>query len=222
MFKKVLIAEDLDSISLAVHKTIQALEISEIVHVKYCDDAILKIKKAVQDNQPFDLLLTDLSFKSDHRKTVLSSGEDLIQNAKKLQPNLKVLVYSVEDKTFRIKHLFDNLNINAFVLKGRKSLKELETAIPIIFKENTKYISPEMGGVLLQKSAFEIDDFDIQLIKQLSLGIAQDRMELRFKELGIVPNSKSSIEKRLGKLKDHFKANNTVHLIAIAKDLGIT
>ena len=139
MFKKVLIAEDLDSISLAVHKTIQALEISEIVHVKYCDDAILKLKKAVQDNQPFDLLLTDLSFKSDHRKIVISSGEDLIQNAKKLQPNLKVLVYSIEDKTFRIKHLFDNLNIDAFVLKGRKSLKELETALPIIFKPSLSH-----------------------------------------------------------------------------------
>jgi DNA-binding NarL/FixJ family response regulator len=221
MFKKVLIAEDLDSISLAVHKTLQTLKISEIVHVKYCDDAVLQIKKAINDNQPFDLLITDLSFKSDHRKVSLTSGEDLIENAKKIQPNLTVLVYSIEDKTFRIKQLFDNLNINAFVLKGRKSLRELETAIPIIFKENNSYISPELQGILMQKNSFEIDDFDISLIRQLSLGIPQDAMEVKFKELGISPNSKSTIEKRLGKLKDHFKANNTVHLIAIAKDLGI-
>ena len=221
MFKKVLIAEDLDSIGLAVQKTIQTLKFSEIVHVKYCDDAILQIKKAIKDKQPFDLLLTDLSFKSDHRKVVLSSGEELIDHAKKIQPDLKILVYSIEDKSFRIKHLFEHFNINAYVLKGRKSMNELETAIPIIFKENTSYISPELNGILLQNAVFEIDDFDIQLMKQLSLGIAQDGMELRFQELGIVPNSKSTIEKRLAKLKDHFKANNTVHLIAIAKDLGI-
>jgi hypothetical protein len=36
----------------------------------------------------------------------------------------------------------------------------------------------------------------------------------------IIPNG-SSIEKRINKLKIYFKANNNVHLIAIAKDLGL-
>ena len=40
-------------------------------------------------------------------------------------------------------------------------------------------------------------------------------------EFKISPYHKSTIEKRIGKLKDYFKANNTVHLISIAKDLGI-
>ena len=61
----------------------------------------------------------------------------------------------------------------------------------------------------------------IQLIKQLSIGVPQEKMDEKFKELGITPNSKSTIEKRVSKLKDYFKANNTVHLISIAKDLGI-
>jgi two-component system capsular synthesis response regulator RcsB len=45
--------------------------------------------------------------------------------------------------------------------------------------------------------------------------------ETVFKHEGISPNSKSSIEKQVSKLKIYFKANNTVHLVAIAKDLGI-
>lgn len=46
-------------------------------------------------------------------------------------------------------------------------------------------------------------------------------METVFKQEGIFPNSKSSIEKHINKLRIYFKANNTVHLVAIAKDLGI-
>jgi len=46
-------------------------------------------------------------------------------------------------------------------------------------------------------------------------------MEATFKEAGITPNSKSTIEKRLNKLKIYFKANNPAHLVAIAKDLGL-
>ena len=78
-----------------------------------------------------------------------------------------------------------------------------------------------MVHLLQDQTVNEIDDYDIQLIKQLSFGVAQEKMDEKFKEMGITPNSKSSIEKRVGKLKDYFKANNTVHLIAIAKDLGV-
>jgi protein associated with RNAse G/E len=75
--------------------------------------------------------------------------------------------------------------------------------------------------ILKEQTIKEIDSFDVKLIQQLALGISQDEMEFKFKEMGISPSSKSSIEKRISKLKDYFKATNTVHLIAIAKDLGI-
>ena len=221
MFKKVLVAEDLDGMSLAVNEILLSLGITDIHHAKYCDDAYLKIKKAILDKQPFDLLISDLSFKADHRELKLISGEDLIEKVKKTQPNIKIIVYSVEDKNFRIKSLFEKLKINGFILKGRKSLNELKLSLSTIFNDDKKFISPEMAHVLLNKSAFEISDFDVHIIKQLSLGIAQDRMDIRFKELGIKPNSKSTIEKRIGALKDHLKASNAVHLVAIAKDLGI-
>lgn len=221
MFKKVLVAEDFDSINIAVNQTLESLAVAQIQHAKYCDDALLKIKKALQDNEPYDLLISDLSFVTDHRKVAINSGEGLIEQIKSLQPNLKVIVYSVEDKNYRIKALFEQLQIDAFVHKGRKSIGELKTAIKTLFSEDKKYISPEMAHILQDKVIHEIDNFDVQLIKQLSFGVPQDKMDVKFKELGIEPNSKSTIEKRIGKLKDYFKANNTVHLIAIAKDLGI-
>jgi hypothetical protein len=79
---KVLIAEDLDSISIAVVQALQAISISDIYHAKYCD-ALVKIKKAIHDNAPYDLLISDLSFKADHRENKLVSGEELIEAVKK-------------------------------------------------------------------------------------------------------------------------------------------
>lgn len=221
MFKKVLIAEDFDSINLAIMQVLSDIGVTEIHHAKYCDDAQLKIKKAILDNDPFDLLISDLSFKSDHREVKLASGEELIAWAKKEQLNLKIIVHSVEDKTYFIKSLFENYTIDGFVAKGRKSIEQLTTAINRLSTNESQYISPEMAHIFKDKTISEIDDYDIQLIKQLAVGVPQDKMDAKFQELGITPNSKSTIEKRISKLKDYFKANNTVHLIAIAKDLGI-
>lgn len=217
MFKRVLVAEDIDSINIAVIQTLKELGVTNIDHVKYCDDALLKVKKAIADNNPYDLFISDLSFESDHRDVTIKSGEEGIEQIRLLLPKLKIIVYSIEDKSFKIKSLFEKSSINAYVQKGRNSIEQLKRAIV----DEGLFISPNLQYIFNDKTTKEIDDYDVQIIKQLSIGITQDELESRFKELGITPNSKSTIEKRISKLKDHFRANNTVHLIAIAKDLGI-
>ncbi|NGY38384.1 response regulator [Flavobacterium sp. XN-5] len=221
MFKKVLVAEDLDSISITVVQALETLSVEEIQHSKYCDDALLKIKRALLDNEPFDLLISDLSFKADHRENTLTSGEELIEAVKKIQPDIKTIVFSIEDKSYRIKSLFNNLGINAYVSKSRQSIPELKSAVQSIFESNEKNISPELAYALNEKSFHEIEAYDISLLKLLSNGYILDEISVAFKNMGIIPNGSSSIEKRINKLKIYFKANNNVHLIAIAKDLGL-
>lgn len=221
MFKKILVAEDLDSISITVVQALETLSIEEIQHSKYCDEAFLKIKKALQDNEPYDLLISDLSFKTDHRENKLTSGEELIEAVKKIQPDIKTIVFSIEDKSYRIKSLFNNLGINAYVSKSRKSIPELKSAVQSIFESNEKNISPELAYALNEKSFHEIEAYDISLLKLLSNGYILDEISVAFKNTGTIPNGSSSIEKRINKLKIYFKANNNVHLIAIAKDLGL-
>ena len=46
MFQKILIAEDFDSISLAVQHVLNELQLTSFQHDKYCDEAFLKIRKA--------------------------------------------------------------------------------------------------------------------------------------------------------------------------------
>lgn len=221
MFKKVIIAEDFEEFNLAVEQTLKDFNIADFQHAKYCDDAFLKIRKAIQDNEPYDLLISDLSFKKDHREVKIASGDELIQKVRELQPNIKIIAYSIEDKNLRIKSLFENSEIDAFVLKGRNSLIDLKKAINTISTSDQKFISPEIASALQEKSNFEIDDLDIKILKYLSAGTSQDEIIEIFKNSDIKPNSKSAVEKRLSKLKDFFKANNTVHLVSITKDMGI-
>ena len=221
MFTKVLIADDIDFNDVGAAQILKELDVPEIQYAKYCDEALLKIKKAHIDGTPFELLISDLSFKEDHQVNKLNSGEELIAAVKQLFPNIKIIVFSIENRAHRIKLLFDELNIDGYVLKGRNTIYDLKRAIQKAYNNEQENISPELLSLLQDKTTSEIDNYDVQLIKHLSLGLSQEKMETVLKQEGISPNSISSIEKRINKLKIYFKANNTIHLIAIAKDLGI-
>ncbi|MEN9907590.1 MAG: hypothetical protein RLZZ540_731 [Bacteroidota bacterium] len=221
MFTKVLIADDIDFNDLGAAQILNDLQVKEVQYAKYCDEALLKIKKSHLDQAPFELLISDLSFKVDHQVNQLNSGEELIQAVKKLYPDIKIIVFSIEDRPHKIKYLFDELGINGYVIKGRNTIYDLKVAVQKAFANETDNISPELLYLMQDKTTSEINPYDILLIKYLSLGISQENMETVFKKEGISPNSKSSIEKHLNKLKIYFKANNSIHLVAIAKDLGI-
>ncbi|WP_026727509.1 response regulator transcription factor [Flavobacterium denitrificans] len=221
MFKKVLVAEDLDSISIAVIQVLEDLKVPIIDHVKYCDDGLLKVKKAISDNAPYDLLISDLSFKSDYRKNQLNSGEDLIGAINNVQPKLKKIVFSIEDKSFRIKTLFNDLGIHAYVSKGRNSIEELRKAIEKVYRNEEKILSSDLSFSFSDKSLIEIESYDISILSLLAKGYILEHISNEFKAMSITPNGTSSIEKRINKLKIYFKANNNVHLIAIAKDFGL-
>lgn len=220
MFKKVLVAEDIDNINQGLKEIKEALQIDEMIHVQYCDDAILKIKRANLDNEPFDLLISDLSFKKDHREQELTSGEQLIEAVKKEQPTIKTIAYSIEDRPEKVKSMFTNFGINGFVCKDRKGLKELSKAITEVYHHRI-YISPQVEAAMRNGNAIEFDTYDAKLIQQLANGLTQEQIGIYFKNNGIAPSSISSVEKRLNKLKIDFKANNATHLVAIVKDLGL-
>lgn len=220
MFKKVLVCEDMDDINKGIYNTLCELGIREVDQVQYCDDAYLKIKKAVFDIVPYELLITDISFKSDHREQRFTSGDILIKTLKKEYPDLKTIVYSVEDRLQKVRTLIMEYQVDAYVCKSRRGLTELAKAIQAT-QEGNIYLSPEVNNALSPKNDLEIEDYDIKLLKQLSFGLSQDEISLYFKQKNISPSSLSSIEKRLNKLRIQFKANNAIHLVTIVKDLGL-
>lgn len=221
MFQNILVAEDVDSTHIALVQAFEHIGAKQVDHAQYCDDALLKIRKAAQDKNPYGLLVTDLSFKDLRHGDRISSGEQLIAAVKKNFPEIKIIVYSIEDKSYRIRTLFETYSINGYIIKGRTSITELQRAAKSIHEGNDRVTSAAVTDALNEKSLLEIESYDIELLKLLSKGITQENIGHQFKQAGISPNSSSSIEKHISRLKEYFRANNNVHLIAIAKDLGL-
>lgn len=220
MFTKVLVAEDLDGFNIAVSEALKTLEITNIDHSPWCDEALLKMKKALEPEAPFELLISDLSFTPGYTAAKLTSGQELIAAARALQPSIKVLVYSVEERPHPLQYLFNELDVDGYVLKGRNNIPELAKAIRLLAK-GERYVSPQIAHLLKDKSLLEIDEYDRKLMKMLADGLRQENLVKAFRAAGISPSSKSSIEKRINKLKTNLGANTTVQLLLIAKDLGL-
>ena len=145
----------------------------------------------------------------------------MIEAVKGLFPEIKIIAFSIEDKSYRIKSLFDQLGINGSVMKGRNTRLELRKAVEAVANQDAPYLPTDLQYIFQDKLVNEIDDYDIQLLEYLSKGVSQEAMESVLKQAGITPNSKSTIEKRISKLKIYFKALNTTHLVSITKDLGL-
>ncbi|WP_300436622.1 response regulator [Christiangramia sp.] len=220
MFKKVLVAEDMDSINHAVASILNELNIAEVAHAQYCDKAWLLAKKAAQDHKPFDLLICDLSFKQDHREEKLKSGKELIAALKSEDPGLKIIVNSIEDHPQMVKDLWESGNIDAYVCKDRHGLIELKEAI-LHLNNGETYNSPSIEKILKQNNVLTLNDFEISIVTHLANGFTQDQIEQELKSQNIKPSSKSAIEKRLKELREEFSANTNPHLIGIMKDLKL-
>ncbi len=220
MFQKVLIAEDHGLTGSGIKERLKNLSIPEIAMSCYCDDALLKIKAAFQEGDSFEILITDLSFKADYKNRTLTSGEELIIEAKRIQPSIKIVVYSVEHRIGKIKTLYDELGINAFVGKERRDFNELTKAVQRVFKDEIYYSESLRQALRSSENQLELDHYDILLLKLLSKGLKQEEISKYFQEKNYPASSLRSIQDRLSKLKTIFGAKTPVHLVAQAIERG--
>lgn len=219
MFKKILIAEDTRSTNDGLVQSLSPL-ISTIETAQYCDQALLKIKKAVHANDPFELLITDLSFDNSHRKRVLTSGEALISAVKKVHPQIKIMVFSMEYRIAKIKQLLEGFQIHSYIHKSRDDIKEIQSALDHIYNNNT-YLSSDVQHLLNNdQNIEEIDEVNIFILKLLSQGIPQKDIPSLLEKNKLPKYQLRSIQERVNNLKELFGANNPAHLVSIAKDEG--
>ncbi|MFD0940254.1 response regulator [Pedobacter boryungensis] len=220
MFERVLIAEDQESANISVQQTLSDLGNVCKDYVFYCDDALMRIKKGLQANQPYDLLITDIYFEEDHRPQKIVDGIELIRAAKLAQPNLKVLVFSGESKAAIIETLVKELGINGYVRKARHDAKELKLALEAISK-NKNYLSAHLKQSVKQKNTYEFTNFDITIITLLSKGKLQKEIPAYLLQHNIKPSGLSSVEKRLNLMKEGLEFSKNEQLVAYCKDMGI-
>ena len=220
MFKKVLVAEDMDSINLAVSGLLKDLGIKKVEHAQYCDEAWLLAKKAILEGEPFDLLICDLSFKNDHRTDKIRSGKELISALRKEDSRLKIVVNTIEDHPQTVRSLWESGNINGYVCKDRHGMVDLQEAI-IKVNGGGRYNSGRIENILKNSNMLILGDWEMALLEAIATGYSQEEIQEDFKSRNISPSSKSSIEKRLKELREEFGAKTTAHLIGIVKDLKL-
>ncbi|MHA6697214.1 response regulator [Chryseobacterium sp. A321] len=220
MFKKVLIAEDHEMQNLSLQKTLQDLNIPVVDYVHYCDDAVAKVKNSIRDNSPYDLLITDLHFDTDHREQKLKNGREMVDAIREILPSIKVIFFSAEHKSGIIDTLFKESCINGYVRKARNDAKELKKAMDTVYA-GKNHLALEINQEVKKLNSYEFTSYDITLISLLSQGILQKNIPTYLATNDIKPNSLSSVEKRLNSLKEELSMNNNEQLIAFCKDLGV-
>ena len=218
MFKKVLIAEDIDAVNTALQKFLKDLGVQEVVYASYCDEAYLKCIKAYKEQSSYDLLISDLSFRQDHREERIRSGEELSIILRKEVPELKIIIHSIEDHPGRVKKIIPH--VDGYVCKGRNGMNYLKQAIQHVY-QGKSYLSPDIEQTLQHKIVKELSDYDLSILRLLSQGLTQEEISTRFKAQGLAPFSKSSIEKKLKDLREEFGANTNPQLISTVLTLQL-
>lgn len=219
MYTKVLIAEDHEIENLGVVNTLKELTIDEFKFVNYCDEAYRRLKQALQENRPYDLLITDLGFVSDFRTQNITSGQELIRAARELQPTLNIIVFSIEKRAVVIDELFKEYQVNGFVGKGRNDGSELISTIKKVY--SGEKVIPQHVLNSIRNTIQIFTQYDVNLLKLIAKGWKQKDIVDHFKEQGIKPDSRSAIEKRLNDLREILDAKNNIEMIVLCKDLGI-
>ena len=213
MFKKIVIAEDFQGDNKSIVDMLKyQLQIAEVQEEYYCDKAFNRLKVALNNQEAYELLITDLSFKENHIPQKLTSGIALIDAIRAIQPNLKIIVNSMEENPVKIKALFEVHQINAYVCKGRESLDELVKAMQAVAIGKI-YVSPQID-LTTPKNIFELDELDLFILKHLAEGLSKKEIRFKLKKMDLRPNSESAIDKRVSKLFDEFGAKNSTELVA--------
>jgi DNA-binding NarL/FixJ family response regulator len=220
MIKKVLIAEDHESASISVQKTLEEMGVSDPDYVFYCDDALIRIQKAKEAGEPYDLLITDLYFDADHREQRIKGGADLVDAIRLVQPELRILVFSAEGKASVIASLYTKGAIDGYVRKGRNDAKELKMAIGQIGGDE-RYFPRFYLQAIRQENVHDFTSYDITLITLMAGGMRQKDIPAYLESHGIKPAGLSSVEKRLNHIREALNFSSNEQLVAYCKERKI-
>lgn len=219
MLKNVLIAEDHESANISLQITLDDYGAKNVDYVYYCDDALKRIRKRPV-GEPFDLLITDIYFEDDGNRQDIADGMELIQAARQLCPGLKVLVFSAESKIAIIDKLFNQLEIDGYVRKGRNDSQELRLALQNISR-NKRHFPTHLRQAIKQKNTYDFSELDIMIISLLSKGMLQKDIPAYLQENQIKPSGLSSVEKRLTRMKEVLEFTKNEQLVVFCKDMGL-
>lgn len=170
-------------------------------------------------NLEVDLLITDLRFKHENGHDL--DGLQIIEEAKKLKKNLKILVVTYDDETEWYDIVVNQKNAHG-ILSKNYSLTDLASAVENIVVRQQIYRSQGIVNLLMQRQStrsdseeFHITDKAKNMVRLLSEGKTRDEVA------DILNYSKANVDKVLGHLFRQLNVSNSNQLISLAKEKGL-
>lgn len=189
------------------------------VTVKWIDNCDEALKICISESQ-FDLIIMDLHYKDeDDTSFEIEEGDDLIIQLRKCYKSPPpIVVYSMIKQPVTLDLLVNNIGVDGYIIKGRRSLDELAYSLNLIFIGG-HYISKEVKDVINKnKRALSIDRMDRAILRKLFKGFKINELPALLKKDGFSSCGQATVENRIKDLKEYFQAKTTLQLVALAKE----
>jgi len=218
---RILIVDDHPLIIQGIKGSLQEMGYTDVVTTDTCDKAF-SLLKAHRHTNPFTILFTDLSFDNTTAETVLDGGEALLRVVKDNVLAVKMVVLTGHSETNRVYSVIENLDPDAYLLKGKSEAKELDFAITQI-NAHQKYYTHEIHQKLLRRKVVQVqmDEVAIQILKELPKHTKIHNLEGYIKKSDGKLLKYRAIEDKIRSLRESLEAQNNVDLVLKAKELGI-
>lgn len=149
-------------------------------------------------NKNYQIVFLDINFPVQENSKILS-GEDLGVKIKKEFPNIKIVILTVLEDSFRLHNILSNINPDGFLLKGETTSQELQRCLEKVL-DSPPYYGPKISKILRSEVTNKsfIDETDRIMLYQLSLGTKTKDLT-RFVHLSL-----RAVEDRKKRLKEIF------------------
>jgi DNA-binding NarL/FixJ family response regulator len=216
---KILIVDDHPFIIEAYKNTLNSYKQGEFeyesIQANNCKSAYELITNPSQ--VPFDVAFLDISMPAFEEKNI-NSGEDLAKLIRKTMPDCKVILLTMHTELIIINNIIKEINPNGLIIKNDLTFDELLLAFDKILNNENYYSQSVIKFVSQsQQGMIQIDEFDKQILYNLSKGIKTKDIS------NYVPLSLSAIEKRKLNLKEllDIKSGSDIELTTEAKNKGL-
>ena len=198
---------------MATMNKVQGVETTHLDRACSLDEAVHKVK--YQKSTPIDLIFLDICMPPSQDKKLLS-GEDLGIYLRKKHPNIKILILTMLNDTFRLESIMKSIQPDGLMVKSKVTPEKLEEALRAIVQGKC-YFGEMINGMVRKPLVEEtaIDEFDRKILYFISLG---EKMKDLPKK---IPLSMPTIERRKRRLKCLFDVKEDRLLLKRAKEKGL-
>lgn len=191
-------------------------QILEIDIANNCDEAIAFMNKAVQNENPYNVLFVDISLPPS-TDGLMTSGEDLAAYARKVLPNAKIIILTMFNEPFRIHNIIKFIDPEGFLIKSDLTSSELASAFQAVLN-NPPFYSGTVNSFIRKAITTDIviDEKNRRILHLLSQGVKTKNLASH------LDMSLSAVEKRKKQLRDIFevKDGQDETLVNIARNKG--